>query len=425
MAYSNGRIYVDTSQTPNIGVSIDDLKRCFGVVIEKVNGTGGDSDKGVSCDLGVIIGKSVGDTFTDNKGVQWRVKSRKEINMWAKYKPETAVTGLTTFSIKPITTNPDQRKLNGYSIEAKTNQGYGDISRLVSALRNGTANNPFTYKKPYGTSASPYRITDFENYWHNAPCPIRAPYAPTDKLGVTQQGTLQLYYYVDIAGSQYGLGLKDLRFQSDSNQLSEYYFGILIYNNTAYSAATQETKMGTAQQEGLDVTLTGVPQASATYQMVPFFSTLPFASASESGTGTIYPMIWASQEINTAAEAQYILIYTSAFVWDNDMQTLRFKYSVVNRTSGAHTFNTETYGSSTSYIEVGYSGQALYQRWPVQINVSVPAGQEVSNEVVIASNLYAAQADMIRNGDTKVYITAAQFNGQYVYNDIVQIWEHE
>lgn len=345
------------------------------------------------------------------------------INMWAKYKPETAVTGLATFGVQNITLQ--QRTLNGFGIEAKTSSGAGSISALVDRLRAGTQQDCFTYKKPFGTYASPFRITDFDKYWHNAPCPITAPYNPTDILGVTQQGTLQLYYYVDIQGSEYGLGLKDLRIQSDSQQLSNYYFGILIYNNNTYAAATQDHVMGSTQQEGLDVTLTGVPQATATYQMVPFFATRPFASASESGTGTIYPMIWASQEIHTAAEAQYILISTWGFVWDNDMQTIRFKYSVVNRTSGAFTFNTQTYGASTSYIEVGYQGDTFYQRWPVQINVSVPAGSDVSNEVVIASNIYAAQAEMIRNGDSKVYIRAAQFNGQYTYNDIIQIWEHE
>jgi hypothetical protein len=109
------------------------------------------------------------------------------------------------------------------------------------------------------------------------------------------------------------------------------------------------------------------------------------------------------------------------------MQTIRFRYSVVNRTSGAQTFNTEAYGASTSYIEVGDSSltQALYQRWPVQVNVSVPAGEEVSGEVVIASNLLSAQADLIRNGDSKVYIQAHRFNGQYVKSGIIETWEHE
>lgn len=345
------------------------------------------------------------------------------INMWARYKPETAVTGLVTLGIPPITLQ--ERTLNGYGIECRSNAGVGSISTLVDRLRAGTAADCFTYKKPFGTIASPYRLTDFENYWHSAPVPIRAPYNPTDTLGVTQQGMLQLYYYVDIEGSTYGLGLKDLRFQSDSQQLSEYYFGILIYNSTTYAAATQDHKMGSVQQEGLDVTLTGVPQTTATYQMVPFFATQPITSASASFVGTVYPMIWASQEIHTVSEAQYIAISTWGFVWDNDMQTIRFKYSVVNRTSGAHTFNTEAYGASTSYIEVGYQGQALYQRWPVQINVSVPANSEVHDTVVIAQNLYVAQADMIRNGDSKVHISAAQFNGRYTYDDIIQIWEHE
>lgn len=345
------------------------------------------------------------------------------VNMWAKYKPETAVTGLATLGVQPITLQ--QRNLNGYGIEAKMSDGVGSISTLVNRLRAGTAASTFTYKKPYGTIASPYRLTDFDNYWHAAPCPIRAPYNPTDVLGVTQQGTLQLYYYVDIVGSDFGLGLKDLRIENDTNQLSEYYFGVLIYNSSNYAAATQQTKMGATQQEGLDVTLTGVPQTSATYQMIPFFSTRPFTSASDTGVKTIYPMIWAAQEIHTAAEAQYVLISTWGFVWDNAMQTIRFKYSILNRTSGTKTFNTEAYGTGTSYIEVGYQGMAMYQRWPVQINVSVPANSEVSNTVVIAQNLYAAQAELIRNGDSKVHIVAANFNGQYTYNDIIQVWEHE
>lgn len=345
------------------------------------------------------------------------------VNMWAKYKPETAVTGLTTLGITPITLQ--QRILNGYGIECKVSAGVGSVSTLVDRLRAGTAVDCFTYKKPFGTIASPYRLTDFEYYWHTAPTPIRAPYSPTDILGVTQDGTLQLYYYVDIQGSDYGLGLKDLRFQNDSQQLSQYYFGILIYNSTSYSAATQDHTMGTTQQEGLDVTLTNVPQAEATYNMLPFFSTRPFTSAGDSSVKTIFPMIWASQEIHTAAESSYVAISTWGFVWDDDMQTIRFRYSVVNRTSGAQTFNTEAYGESTSYIEVGYQGQALYQRWNVQINISVPANSEVSNTVVIASNLLSAQADMIRNGDSKVHISAANYNGQYIYNDIIQIWENE
>jgi len=389
MSYANGRIYVDTSTDPDTGVSIYDVQRALST-----------SRK----DLGELC-------------------THDNINMWARYKPETPVTGLVTYGVQPITLQ--QRTLNSYSIQALQNQQYGNLSSLVSDLRNGNARNPFTYIKPTGGASSPYRLTDFENYWHGAPCPITFPYNPTDKLAVTNTGALQLYYYVSEQGSAYGLGLADLRLQNDSEDLSTKYFGILIYNANNYYAGTQSSPMGRGSAEGLDVTLTGVSQTPAKYTIVPFFATRPIANQSSSFVGSIYPMIFAKGEIQTASEAQYILISTWGFVWDNDMQTIHFKYSVVNRTSGAYTFNTETYGASTSYIEVGYQGQALYQRWPVRINVSVPAGGTVENTVDIASNLYAAQADMIRNGDSKVYIRAAQFNGQYTYNDIIQIWEPE
>lgn len=391
MPNSNGRIYIDTSIDPPKGVSFADVQTVLGTTVNTLDG----------------------------------LCTHENINMWARYKPETAVTGLTSFGITPITLQ--QRTLNSFSIETKVNTGVGSVSTLVDRLRAGTQQDCFIYKKPFGTSASPYRISDFNNYWHNAPCPIRAPYNTTDTLGVTSQGRLQLYYYVDVTGSDYGLGLKDLRFQNDSQQLSSYYFGILIYNNSTYAAATQDHVMGTEQQEGLDVTLTGVPQTTATYTMVPFFSTQPIASANDSFVGSIYPMIWASQDINVVAESQYIQIDTWAYVWDNDMQTIRLKYSVVNRTSGVQTFNTEAYGASTSYIEVGdpVLTQASYERWPVRVNVSVPAGEEVSGEVIIASNLTNDKVSLISTGDSKFYIQAHQFNGQYVNSGVIETWTHE
>ncbi len=341
---------------------------------------------------------------------------------WAKYKPETAVTGLVTYGTEPITLA--NRKLNSFGISIPTSSGYGSVSLLVTALRNGTVPSTFTYVKPSGTLASPYRITDFEDYWPAATAPITFPYNKNDKLEVSSTGSLQLYYYVNIEGSTYGIGLSDLRIQGDSKTLSEYYFGILIYNASTYAAATQTTKMGTAHQDGLSVTIPGVSKTAAKYNMIPFFSTKAFSAAQDASAKTIYPIPFAQSEINTAAQAQYVSISVWGYVWSDKMTTLRFKYSVVNRTSGTFTFNTETYGSSTSYIEVGKSGQANYQRWPVKVYVSIPAGSEKSGEIVLSSSLLTAQANMIMSGNSKVYIRAAQHNGQYTYSDIIQIWEN-
>lgn len=347
-----------------------------------------------------------------------------QINKWAKYKPETVVTGLVTYDIQPITLA--SRKLNGYGLRMRSNLGFGSISSLVTALRNGTVGESFDYIKPSGGINSAYRQTDFDNYWHNAPCPITFPYVSTDRLAVTAAGNLQLYYYVNIDDSTFGIGLSSLRIASDSYTMKDYYFGILIYNSSSYYAATQNSVMGNGNAEGIDVTLIGVSQTPSTYTMIPFFSSLPITSQSAPFTGTIYPMTFASGEITTAAESSYIIINVYVYVWTNDMSTLRMRYSVVNQTSGAQTFSTTVYGEGTSYVTIGNSQQTgtyLYQT--ISVSVNCPANQTTEGDIVIKSDLLSAQQDFIRNGDTYYQIRAHRYNSEYFKTGIIEMWEPE
>ena len=50
-----------------------------------------------------------------------------------------------------------------------------------------------------------------------------------DTLRVNSDGTLQLYYYTNVNGSDMEPWPKDLRFTSDNHTFADYYFGILIY----------------------------------------------------------------------------------------------------------------------------------------------------------------------------------------------------
>jgi hypothetical protein len=373
MAYDKGMITAP--------VSIADVQKCVPVLLKRTNTSTGQVERRSSSDVGVLCSAQTGNQVTarDGKGT-WTVESRVEINMWARYKPETAVTGLVTYFVHPITLQ--QRKLNSYGIRALQNQGYGSLSALVTDLRNNTAKEPFVYVKPSGGISSPYRLTDFENYWHNAPCPIVFPYNTTDKLGVTSSNTLQLYYYVSEHGSTYGLGLADLRLQNDSEDLSTKYFGILIYNANNYYAGTQSTAMGRGSAEGLDVTLTGVTQTPAKYTMIPFFATRPIANQSSSFSGTIYPMIFAKGEIETASEAQYFAISVWIYAWSNKLSEVRMKYSVINRTSASRNFNTGT--SFQSYFTIGDPSQSgTYLRESIEINVPCAAGVDTNGDILL------------------------------------------
>ena len=345
------------------------------------------------------------------------------INMWARKKPEGVASGLQSMPVGILT--DAMRQLNGYGIRTLYGNGYGSLSSLVTDLRNNSVRSMFEYIKPSGGISNPYRLADFNGYYHRAKTPIWNPYNPTDTLRVNGDGTLQLYFYTNVNGSDMELGLKDLRFTSDSHTFADYYFGILIYDNSNYYAATQNHVMGSSWQEGLDVTLIGVPVPSGsniyTYQMVPFFATQPISSQSASFVGTIFPMTFAKTEIKVGSAASLISISTWVYVWSNDMSTLRLKWNVGNRTSAAFTFATNV---NSSYVTVGNpQQQGTYGYWGININESIPAESSRNGDVVIATNLLSAQQDFIRNGDSYVQINANRPNAPYVYTDIVQVWE--
>ena len=347
------------------------------------------------------------------------------INMWAKRKPEGIASGLQSMPIGIIT--DAMRQLNGYGIRTLYQNGYGSLSSLVTDLRNGSVRSMFEYIKPSGGTSNPYRLTDFNGYYHGARTPIWNPYNPTDTLRVNSDGTLQLYYYTNVNGSDMELGLKDLRFTQDTNTFADYYFGILIWNGSNYYAATQNHVMGSSWQEGLDVTLTGVPVPSGsstyTYHMIPFFSTLPISSQSASFVGTIFPMTFAKTEIKVGSAAGLISISTWVYVWSNDMSTIRLKWNVGNTTSGAFTFATNI---NSSYVTVGNpQQQGTYGYWGINVNETIPAESSRNGDAVIATNLLSAQQDFIRNGDSYVQINANRPNAPYFYSDIVQVWEPE
>lgn len=345
------------------------------------------------------------------------------INMWARYKPEGAASGLQTMPIGQLSLA--QRQLNGFGIRINYANGYGSLNTLVTDLRAGTVANMFEYIKPSGGLSSPYRLTDFAGYYHSAHSPIWSPYTPNDVLEVSGQNTLQLYYYTNVNGSEQELGLKDLRIANDVNTFADYYFGILMWDGSSYYAATQDHVMGSSWQEGLDVTLQGVPQPSGsytyTYNLIPFFATLPISSQSAAFYGTIIPMTFAQSDIRVGSAASLVSISTYLYVRSDDMSTIRMKWTVSNQTSGDFNFSVS---GSRSYVSVGNpQQQGTYGYWPINISESIPAESHRTGDVVIAQNLLYAQQDFIRNGDSYVQIYAAKPNAEYFYSDIVQVWE--
>lgn len=160
MSYANGVIYIDTSVTPNIGVSWYDVQRALGT---------SETDEGTLC-------------------------TRPNINKWARYKPERAA-GPAPLTHGSIYGQTRTRKTNHFGLEVPfctLDVMNGKVYNILERTETG-----WDYLKPQGDRTAQggvkefYRVTDFvrlptdttdpfyntnyaKGYNHNAELPFSA-----------------------------------------------------------------------------------------------------------------------------------------------------------------------------------------------------------------------------------------------------------
>ena len=109
------------------------------------------------------------------------------INMWAKYKP-IVYNNLITIDDYHFKDADYGLNTNRYIVSTD----YPTLNDIKSAY-----NKPWTYNRPYGTSASPYRLTDFKGYSVKAKAPLYV-YIPTKGLIYNSTTSLDNNLYVNI-----------------------------------------------------------------------------------------------------------------------------------------------------------------------------------------------------------------------------------
>ena len=167
MPVSNGKIYIDTTVTPNLGVGTDDVGRCLGLS---------------SRDVGTLC-------------------ASERINKWARYKPERA-NGPLPLSHGTVNSGTRSRRANLFGLEVpfcNSNPSKGWYSDLMNGMVYAIWERTFaawSYLKPRGDrtgqggGVEAYRLSDFvripgdttvpayastcKGYNHKAPVPIRA-----------------------------------------------------------------------------------------------------------------------------------------------------------------------------------------------------------------------------------------------------------
>lgn len=131
------------------------------------------------------------------------------IKKWSKWKP------VKHNSLTPITQN--QLALINFGLEPPTPSS--DYTTVV--------NTEWEYSKPTGGLLSPYRLTDFRNYYHNAGA-IVGVMSDIDlyKSGISSR---EIQLLMNISDSDFQIGLNDF-----INDVGSYYYGVVFESGLNY-----------------------------------------------------------------------------------------------------------------------------------------------------------------------------------------------
>ena len=98
------------------------------------------------------------------------------INIWARYKP------IRYASVMQLTAA--QWTAQRHGVYRSTNLPLFDNNNRLN-------HDVWTYDRPTGGDASPYRLTDFNRYYHVAPCPVRMIF-PTDVITINDTAAQEI-----------------------------------------------------------------------------------------------------------------------------------------------------------------------------------------------------------------------------------------
>ena len=176
-------------------------------------------------DVGIVLGNSSRDTGTLCKA--------SNINKWAKRKP-------VSFPNQLYKLTDEQLKGINYGLSVPTPNALFNLQTLYDNLSGADGESnldaAYSYIKPSGiTLTSPYRLLDFEGYYHGAEAPISVPTSVTDENGhfhvkikktTNQNPSYQFSFLMNISGSESVIGLMDL-----SGTFDAYYLCLGVYKD--------------------------------------------------------------------------------------------------------------------------------------------------------------------------------------------------
>lgn len=396
MGYLTGRI--------SAPVSIYDVQKCFGL------GSG---------DTGTLI-------------------TNANINKWAKYKPIVRPT------IDTVTGQWDAANGQWLSTANWWKGGDGHCGLTFTTFTDlGTLTNansflyklynlqlPWTYTKPSGGSASPFRLHDFAQYIHDA-VPVVGTLAGaggTIYVPSTGSGTriLSLNYDAPAEGSE-NLSLAD--FSHNGVSFQNFYLAVLLVKGSRYILVSSTNTIG---DNGSTVVEAEIGYSDVgTWQIIPFLSSVQITQQGQTQTGTYLSAGYDHLDTITIASSGTLEQIFASGTYSNTARTqIAFQVTLQNNNSASmtHSSGLTIYVYQTNEGASSGSGGTLVGQWAYNSSVTIPANGSYSlpNNIYISAlgDYFCGTLNVTAPASGKMYWITARYNdGTSLDNEWIPVEE--
>lgn len=254
----------------------------------------------------------------------------ENINMWAKYKP--------TCYPSPFPDNWYKARDGNYGISVPT---YNNLESLYNAYfidGDKNHNNGYSYERPSGGSAEPYRLGDFRGYNNNATSPIYnflVTERATSNSGVSGSCGFRVN---PSTGEDNRVNLGDISITKNC------YFGFALFKNGKPTYFRTESKPVSNGNFQVQIGGNGYNLATGTYIAIPFLSTAKYDTSNRPNF-----VVGSWYSIPTAVPNDVIIETTQ----DSYLRDLKLSYEPLTKNLKLKNFGSRIY--KEIYIDIRFS----------------------------------------------------------------------
>lgn len=293
------------------------------------------------------------------------------INKWSKYKP-------TVYnSVKP---DDDQWKASDgkCGLNIPTYPGYGSVITPMSFLydlKRGTTK--WGYKKPIGDNGSPYRLSDFKNYYHKARSFIDSFKITKINEDASHSAEIPFSFIINIDS----LALTDIKINGVS--LSDFYVGAILFKGDTYFGATSENNLSSESSDSIK--LTNLNSRNGNYTIAFFLSSVKRTCDDNDVSGVYIPLDMTdnnSSNLFSINIVKYGVLYTMLVFgeWNSEHTNISFTIHFINDSSSQYIFEKiHVFVYSTTGTQKPSAGTNEKEMSSGIENVTVPANTEADS----------------------------------------------